>query len=151
MTKTLEFPIRLMLIQLFMMILFTLCLSKAQANSQIITTHQNVNSYLLNGEELDLGKELELQEKTPVIKIEVEAQGVGISPSLNLLINGKSVKKAQLTDNFKNIKFKLKELKHIKKLEIKSDGAFVSFAKAQLVSDEPMDDDLSINLGSLNI
>tara|TARA_Y100000590_G_C15099719_1_gene780728 strand:- start:116 stop:571 length:456 start_codon:yes stop_codon:yes gene_type:complete len=151
MTKTLEFPIRLMLIQLIMMMLFTVCLSKAQASSKTITVDQQVNSYLINGDKLDLAKELDLEEKTPVIKIEVQAQGVGVAPSLNLLINGKSVKESQLADNFKDIQFKIKKLDNIKKLEIKSNGAFVSFAKAELVSDEPMDDDLSINLDDLNI
>ena len=119
----------------------------AHSEEGTITLKQNLNSYVYEGDSLDLGQELEITEKDQVIQINIRAQAIEHNANIQLIVNGERVKTEQLVDSIKEIQFKLKKNQKLKRLEIQSKGAFVGLAKAQLVSDEPVDGDLSRKKG----
>ncbi len=134
--------LRLLVIQAGLTLLMAIPFYTAQAEDTI-TVKQQINTYLYQGESIDLADEMELDQEDKVVKIDIKAQAIENNAKLALIVNGERIKTANLTDQLKDIQFKIAKNKKLEKLEIKSQGAFVRFAKAELVSDEPMDDDLS--------
>ncbi|MFT6632932.1 MAG: hypothetical protein ACJAS4_002900 [Bacteriovoracaceae bacterium] len=135
--------LRPLIIHAGMTILVILPLNMAHAREGTITLKQNLNSYVYEGHSIDLAQELEITEKDQVIQINIRAQAIEHNANIELIVNDKSLKTQQLEDSIKVIKFKLKKNEKLKKLEIRSKGAFVGLAKARLVSEELIDGDLS--------
>lgn len=134
--------LKLLIIQATLSLLIAIPLSSAQAES-VVTLKQHINTYLYEGDHLNLTKELNLNNKDKVIKINIKAQAIETNASLTLKMNGMKPLKAKLSDKMQDIQFKLANPKTLRKIKIESKGAFVKIAKAKLLSDEPMDDDLS--------
>lgn len=128
--------LRLLLIQVGMTLLIVLPFHVAQADEETITLKQHINTYVYEGDTLDLSEEMEITQEDKVVQVSIKAQAIEHNAKLNLVINGSHVKTALLEDNLKEIQFKLAKNEKLKKLEIHSKGAFVRMAKAKLVSQE---------------
>lgn len=122
--------------------------------SEVITVSEQINTYLYEGETLDLIEEMDLTQVISngekVVRFKIKAQAIEDNAKLELIINNTKTIQNQLSDNMKILSFKLSGNEKIKKIEIKSIGAFIRIAKADLVSDQPQDDDLSINIAQFN-
>jgi hypothetical protein len=135
--------LRLLLIQAGMTLLIALPLHIAQAAEDTIILKEHINSYVYEGNSLNLVEELEITKEDHVVQINIKAQAIKHDATLELVVNGKSVKTAKLYDSMKSVKFKMKKNEKLLKLEVHSIGAFVRLAKAKVVANEPIPGGLS--------
>ena len=124
--------------------LLSLCSIGAHANSKV----SPINQYIEKGEKLNVTQEFNIGSNKDIklnIKfITVEAQATKNNSDLNLSINGKKVGKKRLSQQLKPYSFKVPASTNVENIVISSDGAYVSSTLADLVSDQPQQDDLSI-------
>ncbi len=146
---TLTPNLKLLFLQVVLTTLMAIPLKNASAG--VIKVEQNVNTYLeKNDAPIDLFEELKITQDIKgggkLLKVSLEAQGLSSNSSVTLVVNKKPIFKARLGDRFENIKLKLKQSTKVESVSIKAEAAFVSVAKADLVSDQPQVDDFSITV-----
>jgi hypothetical protein len=146
--------LRLLLLQSVLTVLIAIPFQAANAGLEVTTVSEHINTYLYEGESLNLVEEMELESVIDsgdkIVSLKIKAQAIEEDANLKVIINDKVVLKNALTDNLKEIKFKVKETIYLKTIKILSEGAFIRIAKADVVSDEPQDDDLSQVANQMN-
>ncbi len=144
MSNRLFSALRIFGIQLILTLILGLSAQYAQAKVSVITTipiKEHINSYLYEGEKIDLLAELDLspeQMKQDQLKnLQIKAQGIEYNAKLTLVVNGKRFEQHPLKNKMKTLNIKLGKNISLQKLELESKGAFIRLAKANLVSAEP--------------
>jgi hypothetical protein len=147
MKTTLTPNLKLLIFQVLLTVLLFIPLKNASANTitsveQAVNTYMDHNDHPLNlVKELDLSKSISHGEK--LVEVSLKAQGLSSEASITLIVNGEPVYKVSLSDRSKNINLKLQSKVALKQLSLRASAAFISVAKADLVSDEPQVDDFS--------
>ena len=147
MKTTLTPNLKLLIFQVLLTVLLFIPLKNASANTitsveQAVNTYMDHNDHPLNlVKELDLSKSISHGEK--LVEVSLKAQGLSSEASITLILNGEPVYKVSLSDRSKNINLKLQSKVALKQLSLRASAAFISVAKADLVSDEPQVDDFS--------
>lgn len=118
---------RLFIIQCLLTMILALPFKDAAAG-EIVST--KVNSYLYEGEEIDLKTELAIDDHQSVTELKVRAQGIEPEASLEVLVNEKTRYQVALTDDMTTLKLNVDQ--KITSLAIKSQAAFIRSAKAQI-------------------
>lgn len=140
MSNTFSSMLRLFLIQCLLTMILALPFKDAAASTETITT--KVNSYLYEGEEIDLKAELALDEEEQVVELKVKAQGIENDATLNIVVNEETEYQVPLKEQMQTVKLNVG--KKIKSLAIKSSAAFVRSAKAKVntAGDQPHPEDV---------
>ncbi len=150
MGKSLKTSIKIFAVQIVLTLIILLGLNFEYAYSNVGPITSQINTYLYSGEKIDLLEELELSrsELAKLRAIKIKAQGIENDASMQVFLNGSPLLSQKLTDSMQMIEVALTEKIRIRSLEIKSEAAFVRFARPEIVSDEPIDDDFSHKIPS---
>lgn len=122
--------------------LILICTAQQAQAGVMLSLFEKVNSYLSSNESIDVAKELDVQADEKIVGLKVKAQAIGNKSTLKVSVNNKVIHQKKLTAKGEIIALNFKQ--GIKdKLKISSNSAFVEIVKANLVADEPKDDDFS--------
>ena len=153
MTYTLSSMIRILLIQCFLTALLALPLKSASAfdvnNDSIVSAR--VNSYVFEGDSIDLKQELMLLEDEKVKVLNIRAQGIEENAQITLEIDDEDIIVMPLENQMKTLQFRVN--RKVKTLSIKSNAAFVRAARARVQpeGDEPHPEDIGRGFWSVQL
>ena len=134
-------------------ILKTLCLiqivffTTLSAHANVLNSlTERLNSYLFKGESLNINEELDIKPTESIAEIKLKVQALAENSTIEISMNNKVIHKEVLKKLNETINLKIGP-KHYKldqnDIKITSNSAFIEIVKANLVSDQPKDDDFS--------
>jgi len=129
--------LRIILMQIVLTAIVAIPFSNASASEvEILTVSEHINSYLYEGESIDIGAELDLvsmkQVGENIVNLRIKALGIEDDAKLDLIVNGKSASVNLLSDELETLKFKLNKNQELKSILIESKGAFIRMIKADI-------------------
>ena len=153
MSYTFSSMIRILLIQCFLTALLAIPFKNAAAfevNHDSIVSAR-VNSYVFDGDKIDLKEELMLQEGEKVKILNIRAQGIEENAQIALEIDDDELIVMPLEDKMKTLQFRVN--KKVKSLSVLSNAAFVRAAKARVSpeGDEPHPEDIGRGFWSVQL
>lgn len=158
MSLTISSMIRILLIQCFLTALFAMPLQQANAvpSARVVTHHESVisarvNSYIFEGEKIDLKEELMLESSEKIKVLQLRAQGIEDHAQIAIEVDDHELIVLPLENRMKTLQLKLDKPVH--SLKISSNAAFLRGARARVqpVSDEPHPEDVGHGFWSLQM
>lgn len=147
--------IRILLIQCFLTALFAMPIKEAAADPGFRVNEDSivsarVNSYIFEGEKIDLKEELMLESDEKVKIVQLRAQGIEENAEIALEVDEELIV-MPLENRMKTLQFRVN--KSVKSLKISSNAAFLRGARARVqpVSDEPHPEDVGHGFWSIQM
>lgn len=120
--------LKVFMIQCLLTMILAMPFKDASAATETIIT--KVNSYIYDGEEIDLKNELALTNLDKLKQLRLRVQGIENKAKLQVKVNQKTYN-VKLKNKMKEIKINLKGIK-VESLSVASEAAFLRTAKARV-------------------
>ena len=142
MSYTFSSMIRIFLIQCLLTALLAMPFREATASPHKEVVGAKVNSYLFDGEQIDLKHELMLESGKKVKVLRLRAQGIENDAKIAIEINKKKKLELPLSNQMRTLQLKVEE--SIESLTVSSNAAFLRSVKAKLdeQGDQPHPEDI---------